>query len=73
MPQQIEMCERACLALMNAPGKFVFALREAAFCVSHAVHHLALARAGGKQPGGGGWGPARIRVAASTLRPRGAA
>ena len=46
-------------------------LREAAFCVSHAVHHLALARAAAETAG---WrAPKALGVAASTLRYRGAA
>lgn len=46
-------------------------LREAAFCVSHAVHHLALARAAAEAAG---WrAPEDFGVAASTLRYRGAA
>lgn len=70
MPAVIEMRE-SLPGLDDRPWTASSPTREAAFCISHCVHHLALVRAAAETAG---WrAPEEFGVAASTLRFRGAA
>ena len=70
MPATLEMRE-SLPGLEDRPWAASSPAREAAFCVSHCVHHLALVRAAAETAG---WrAPEGFGVAASTLRFRGAA